>query len=302
MPLAFLQRSFDDPEGAFLVENLKIVRYKGNGVMGQAGNNFVIRNNIIDDTGVYGIFPQLGVNGLIINNVVSNIADAAIYVGMSDNVDVIGNEVFDSVAGIEIENSRHALVEGNYVYDNTGGILAFITPGLPIKTCGDVIIRNNFVAAGDADLFSSASGFDSGISLWGADGAEVYHNTVASTQAPSASSIEWRFSNTLAEIGNNMVTSVLKSRNGGVANLAGNLENVSLVWFEDVPAADLHLTTQAAGAVDQGVLLPAGLADTDIDLQLRDTTPDVGADEYLSHIFADGFESGSDSLWSGTVP
>jgi cytochrome c551/c552 len=31
------------------------------------------------------------------------------------------------------------------VYDNTGGILAFITPGLPIKTCGDVLIRNNFV-------------------------------------------------------------------------------------------------------------------------------------------------------------
>jgi hypothetical protein len=49
------------------------------------------------------------------------------------------------VAGIEIENSRHALVEFNNVYDNTGGILAFITPGLPIKTCYDVIIRNNFV-------------------------------------------------------------------------------------------------------------------------------------------------------------
>ena len=43
-----------------VVENFLITKYKGNGIMGQAGNNFEIRNNIIEDTGVYGIFPQLG--------------------------------------------------------------------------------------------------------------------------------------------------------------------------------------------------------------------------------------------------
>ena len=127
------------------IENFYITHYKGNAIMGQAGNNFIIRNNIVVDTGVYGIFPQLGKNGIVAHNILSGIEDAAIYVGMSENIDVVFNEVFDSVAGIEIENSLHALVEGNYVHDNTGGILAFITPGLPIKTCGDVLIRNNFV-------------------------------------------------------------------------------------------------------------------------------------------------------------
>ncbi len=136
------------------IENFYITRYKGNGVMGQAGNNFIIRNNIIVDTGVYGIFPQLGKNGIVSHNVVTGIEDAAIYVGMSDNVDVVYNQVFASVAGIEIENSRHALVEGNMVYDNTGGILAFITPGLPIKTCGDVIFRNNFVVDNNHENFA----------------------------------------------------------------------------------------------------------------------------------------------------
>jgi len=135
------------------VENLYITHYKGNGVMGQAGNNFIIRNNFIVDTGVYGIFPQLGKNGIVSHNIVSGIEDAAIYIGMSDNVDVVYNQVFDSVAGIEIENSRHALVENNHVYNNTGGILAFITPGLPIKTCGDVLIRNNFVVDNNHDNF-----------------------------------------------------------------------------------------------------------------------------------------------------
>ncbi|MEQ8827241.1 MAG: parallel beta-helix domain-containing protein, partial [Parvibaculum sp.] len=136
------------------IENLYITRYKGNGIMGQAGNNYIIRNNIIVDTGVYGIFPQLGKNGIVAHNVVSGIEDAAIYVGMSDNVDVVFNEVFESVAGIEIENSRGALVEGNFVYNNTGGILAFITPGLPIKTCGDVIIRNNFISGNNHENFA----------------------------------------------------------------------------------------------------------------------------------------------------
>src|SRR5690606_709440 len=116
-----------------LIENFKIINYKGNGVMGQAGNNFIIRNNWIIDTGVYGIFPQYGKNGLIEHNVLSKIADAAIYVGMCDNVDVRHNEVFDNDAGIEIENSRHCLVENNYAHNNTGGLLAFINPRLPIK-------------------------------------------------------------------------------------------------------------------------------------------------------------------------
>ncbi len=146
-----------------LIENFKIINYKGNGVMGQAGNNFVIRNNWIFNAGVYGIFPQYGKNGLIEHNILSGIEDAAIYVGMCDNIDVRNNEVFDNVAGIEIENSRHALVENNYVHNNTGGILAFITPGLPIKTTYDVIIRNNFVINNNHENFGAPGSIVSGI-------------------------------------------------------------------------------------------------------------------------------------------
>lgn len=146
-----------------VVENLRIRDYKGNAIMGQAGNNFEIRNNLIIDSGVYGVFPQLGRNGIVEGNVISGIADAAIYVGMSDNVHVAHNEVFDSVAGIEIENSRHAIVENNYVHHNTGGILAFITPGLPIKTTVDVIIRDNFIVDNNTPNFGAPGSTVSGI-------------------------------------------------------------------------------------------------------------------------------------------
>jgi parallel beta-helix repeat protein len=146
-----------------VIENFTITRYKGNGIMSQAGNNWEIRNNIIIDTGVYGIFPQLGQNGVIEHNIVSGIEDAAIYVGMSDNIHVAYNDVFDSVAGIEIENSRHAVVESNRVYNNTGGILAFITPGLAIKTTYDVIIRNNFVFSNNHPNFGAPGSTVAGI-------------------------------------------------------------------------------------------------------------------------------------------
>lgn len=145
------------------IEWLKIVEYKGNAIMGQSGNNYAIRNNWVIDAGVYGIFPQFGINGVIEYNVLSGIEDAAIYVGMCDNVDVRHNEVFDSVAGIEIENTRHALVENNYAHDNTAGILTFITPGLPIKTTYDVIIRNNFIVNNNTPNFGAPGSIVSGV-------------------------------------------------------------------------------------------------------------------------------------------
>jgi parallel beta-helix repeat protein len=166
------------------IEGFRIQNYKGNAIMGQSGNNFVIRNNWIIDTGVYGIFPQFGQNGLIERNILSGIADAAIYVGMCDNIDVRFNEVFENVAGIEIENCRHALVEYNNVYNNTGGILVFITPGLPIKTCEDVIVRHNFVYDNNHANFGAPGSIvatippGSGIVVMAADDVVIENNII----------------------------------------------------------------------------------------------------------------------------
>ncbi len=145
------------------VENLKFTHYKGNAIMGQAGNNFVIRHNWILDSGVYGIFPEFAQNGLIEYNTLSGIEDAAIYVGMCDNIQVSHNEVHGNVAGIEAENSRHVIIENNLAYDNAGGILTFITPGLPIKTTDDIIIRNNFVVSNNHKNFGAPGSIVSGV-------------------------------------------------------------------------------------------------------------------------------------------
>ena len=194
---------------------------------------------------------------------------------------------------------QDSVVEENVVLDCARGIGFGLGPGEDGHTGG--IIRNNFVAASDAGLFASPDGFDSGVSLWGANDAEVYHNTVASTQPPSASSIEWRYIDTSVVLANNLTTDRIWDR-GGPAVLITNLEFAPLSLFADVAAGDLHLLDSDSDPVDAGTPLGAGLCEGDHDGQVRDATPDVGADEYGHLIFGDGFESGDTLWWALAVP
>jgi hypothetical protein len=91
-------------------------------------------------------------------------------------------------------------------------------------------------------------------------------------------SMEYRFGNTSATIANNLVTHDIVQRDGGQAELQGNLQGVDTSGFVDIAGNDLHLSSGSA-AIDAGTALRAGLADEDIDGDPRDGSPDVGADE-----------------------
>ena len=139
------------------------------------------------------------------------------------------------------------------------------------------IIRNNFVFASDAGLFSSEYGFDCGICLWQACGAQIFNNTVVSTQAPF-SSIEWRFDNTDIELRNNLVSHNLRDR-GGTAVLDNNLQNAPLSLFVNAANGDLHLHSAAAAAIDQATPLVEVSDDFDGEGRPYGPAPDLGADE-----------------------
>jgi uncharacterized repeat protein (TIGR01451 family) len=189
--------------------------------------------------------------------------------------------------------SRDTLVERNVLLDNARGVGFGLLqsgdgrvygdgpcPGPSYVGHYDGVVRNNFVFAGRDELFSSEYGFDCGICLAQACGAQVVHNTVASTQPPF-SSVEWRFSATDAQITNNVVTHNLREREGASATLAGNLEHAPLSLFVDGEGGDLHLAEGASSAIDQGVSIPEGLCDDDIDGHPRPWGGgrDIGADE-----------------------
>jgi uncharacterized repeat protein (TIGR01451 family) len=94
--------------------------------------------------------------------------------------------------------------------------------------------------------------------------------------------VEWRFSNTYAEITNNLVSHNLMDRDGHAA-LSGNLDYAPLSLLVDGANGDLHLNPTATGAIDQGVSVAAGLCDDDVDGDARPygAGRDVGADEYV---------------------
>jgi hypothetical protein len=141
------------------------------------------------------------------------------------------------------------------------------------------LVRNNMVFADRQQLFDSDFGFDMGIGLWNACNAQAYHNTVFSTRAPF-SSIEWRFSGTNAIIKNNLVSHNLKPRDDATAVEEANLSNAPAWLWVDALGGELFLAPAMRGAIDQGAPLDPGLADDDIDGDVRDASPDLGADEW----------------------
>ena len=78
-------------------------------------------------------------------------------------------------------------------------------------------------------------------------------------------------------IANNLASHNLRARDGATAAVAGNIQNGPAALVVDLPGSgDLHLRVDAAAAIDQGVVLPPGTVDGDIDLDPRDARPTSG--------------------------
>lgn len=188
--------------------------------------------------------------------------------------------------------SRDTIVERNVLRDNARGI-GFGLNSISGRTYADNpcpgvsnvghysgIARNNFISATRPELFSSRSGFDTGIGLENACGATVVNNTVFSSSAPASSSIEWRFGGTTATVKNNLTSHRLLPREGATATLATNVTSAAASWFADVNAGNLHLTASAAAAFGAGTSLGSGVCDDDVDGDVRGASIDVGADQH----------------------
>ncbi|WP_086608043.1 parallel beta-helix domain-containing protein [Erythrobacter donghaensis] len=140
----------------FAVENAK-----GDGIKSKGADMIVYDSLRVEWTGgpkatngAYGIYPVESTGVLVQGSVVMGASDAGIYVGQSRDITVRRNVVSLNVAGIEIENSRNALVENNTAMRNTGGLLVFDLPGLPVMNGGNVILRNNMVIDNDTPNFA----------------------------------------------------------------------------------------------------------------------------------------------------
>ncbi|MXP29191.1 hypothetical protein GRI58_10195 [Porphyrobacter algicida] len=140
----------------FAVENPK-----GDGIKSKDADNIVYHAIRVEWTGgpketngAYGIYPVESDGVLIDGCIVSGASDAGIYVGQSNHITVRRSIAKTNVAGIEIENSRNALVSENIATHNTGGILVFDLPSLPVMGGGNVIVEKNVVKDNDTANFA----------------------------------------------------------------------------------------------------------------------------------------------------
>jgi len=139
-------------------------------------------------------------------------------------------------------------------------------------------VRNNLVFADDPDLFASSASFDVGIEIENACQAKLLHNTVYSTEAPY-SSMSWRYDTSSALIAINLLSHILRERDAADVTAEGNMEYAESEHFEDAAGGELHLVASSS-AIDAGAVRSGDSAVShDIAGELRDASPDVGADE-----------------------
>ena len=175
----------------FTIEDLAIEDTRGDALKINEGSNIVIRrvrtewtNGPDEENGAYGIYPVQTENVLLEESVAIGASDAGIYVGQSRNVVVRNNRAEFNVAGIEIENTANADVYGNTAVNNTGGILVFDMPDLPVSGHSTRVFRNriannnteNFGAEG-TPVASVPAG--SGVVINSGDRIEIFDNDIA---------------------------------------------------------------------------------------------------------------------------
>jgi hypothetical protein len=132
----------------------------------------------------------------------------------------------------------------------------------------DGLVRNNAI-------YADIGAFDSGISLEQAMGARVYHNTILVTGEARGAAIDYRFPNSLVDIRNNLVTSIV-ARDGARGRVEHNGLRPDIGLFRDPAHGDLRLRPGAS--VERGVPLAEAGRDLD-DRPRRGEAPDLGADQ-----------------------
>ena len=125
---------------AFTIEDLTLEDTKGDGIKVEGAKDVAFRRLRVrwngkakSTNGAYGIYPVQCKGVLVEDCEAYGASDAGIYVGQSQTILVRRCKAERNVAGIEIENSTDADVYDNVATNNTGGLLIFDLPDLPVK-------------------------------------------------------------------------------------------------------------------------------------------------------------------------
>jgi parallel beta-helix repeat protein len=175
----------------FTLEGLTIQDAKGDAFKIERSEGVVVRDVKVEwtrgphpDNGAYGIYPVQCTNVLIEGTVAMGASDAGIYVGQSSRVLVRRSRAERNVAGFELENTKQAELVDSEAVGNTGGILVFDMPDLPVQGGRDIRVHRNVVRGNNEPNFGASGNVvgkvpaGTGVMIMANDAVEVTDNTI----------------------------------------------------------------------------------------------------------------------------
>jgi hypothetical protein len=184
----------------FYIRGFSVEDFPVNGIQTRWVDGFeFVRNDSVRNLN-NGIYPTLSANGLLQNNVSYGSLDTAMWVAGSENVRVIGNELYGSVIGFEITVSNNVWVTHNKIYDNTLGIGLFHPNGAgnpPKPVMKNWVIEHNDVRNNNREnaavpgTFQSALPPGIGILVSGVSDHVISKNTVVGNDFVGIGMLGW---------------------------------------------------------------------------------------------------------------
>jgi hypothetical protein len=217
-----------------------------NGIDLHTTQNWVIRDNV---------FENILTSNPLTTDVSGGLAGPSILVwNHSNNVTVVGNTFINDQREIAFGLSDPSSITD----DNTGGLIA-----------------NNMICR------SGTQHGDVAIGVWNSPNTEVAYNTVI-MNGDYANALEYRFATTTGvKILYNLSDSAITQRDSASGTVTGNVTSgVQSSWFVNESIGDLHVTSQASGAIGKSAYLSEVSTDYDGESRHGSGPTDVGADEY----------------------
>lgn len=153
------------------------------------------------DNGSYGFYPVQCQDVLIEDSVAIGASDAGIYVGQSEHVIIRRNKVRLNVAGIESENTKFADIYENDATANTGGILVFDLPGLPVQGGKNTRVFSNKVHENNTKNFAPEANIvatvprGTGLMVMANDDVELFDNELRDNQTVNLAVVSYFVTN-----------------------------------------------------------------------------------------------------------
>lgn len=182
-----------------VVESLAIEDTKGDGLKCNGCKDLVVRdvrvewtNGASEKNGGYGIYPVQSERVLVEKSIAIGASEAGIYAGQSKYVVIRDNRVSHNVAGMEIENSSHVDVYRNVVTENSGGILVFNVPNVPVKDGRRTRVFDNRIYANNTRNFAPRANLifavpaGTGVMVMANSEVEIFGNTLENNHTANA--------------------------------------------------------------------------------------------------------------------